>query len=81
MRPGNSQQVRADYILAAVGREPNISFYSENLLKLRDKLAENGDLYEIGDLKNGLFRQVSIAVGDGVMAAMQIYNKFKAGNR
>ncbi len=69
----NADETRQfDMIIAAIGREPNDGFLSNNLKKLYPNL----DAYQqAGDVKNGLFRQCSIAVGDGVRAAMKI-NEF-----
>jgi len=54
-----------DYLLIAIGREPNLDFVDKNLLK-------NPNMFQIGDVKNGGFRQTSIAVGDGTFTAMNI---------
>jgi len=62
--PDNVKQI-VDYLLIAIGREPNLDFVSEELLN-------NPNLFQIGDVKNGLFRQTSIAIGDGTFTAMKI---------
>jgi thioredoxin reductase len=62
-----------DYVIAAIGRVPNIGYLSEDIRKRIEVLMSNGLLYMIGDVKNDIYRQTSIAVGDGVRAAMEIY--------
>lgn len=61
-----------DYLLITIGREPNLNFINKDLL-------ENPNLFQIGDVKNGLFRQTSIAVGDGTFCAMRISNMLIQG--
>jgi len=61
-----------DYIIPAVGRQPQKSFYTARLGSLEDSLLRKGRLHLVGDVRNDRFRQVSIAVGDGMRAAMQI---------
>jgi len=74
---GKQLIIDADYLIVAIGREPNKDFYSQNLLKMEKELISQNRLYLIGDVINGLYRQVSIAIGDGVRSAMQIYNKLR----
>ena len=62
----NDKTFIADYLLIAVGRKPNLDFIGRQTL-------ENSNLFQIGDVKNGLFRQTSIAIGDGISTAMKIY--------
>lgn len=64
----DGKSIVADTLLFAVGRIPQMEFLSAELI---DKKVEN--LYFIGDVKNGLFRQAAIAAGDGLRAAMEIY--------
>jgi len=64
-----------DFLVFAIGREPQLDFLSETVRKRRRELEESGRLYRIGDVHNGLFRQTAIAVGDGVKAAMRIIKK------
>ncbi len=64
-----------DFLVFAIGREPQLDFLSETVRKRRRELEESGRLYQIGDVHNGLFRQTAIAVGDGVKAAMRIIKK------
>jgi thioredoxin reductase len=68
---GNS--ISIDYLLIAIGREPNLDFISKDLLK-------NPNVFQIGDVKNGQFRQTSIAVGDGTFTAMNINKILKQEN-
>ena len=69
---GDAQSLEGDYLIAAIGREPDTSFVSASIMKDIKQLQEDRRLYLIGDLKNGLFRQTTIAVGDGIRAAMEI---------
>lgn len=61
-----------DYIIFAAGREPELSFLSKELKNNQGQLEQDGLLYVIGDVKNGMVRQTSVAIGDGVKAAMSI---------
>lgn len=70
---GMNESLEADYVLFAVGREPNLDFLSEDVRRRERELVEAGRLYFVGDVKNGLFRQTAIAAGDGLRAAIQIY--------
>jgi thioredoxin reductase len=71
--------VAADYVVFAIGREPQMDFLSARVTERESTLLERGRLYFIGDVKNGLLRQTAIAVGDGLRAAMQIYNTWRNG--
>lgn len=75
-QPGGTWELEADYVILAIGRIPRLDFLSEGLKARMARLEEEGRLYQIGDVKNGLYRQVSIAVGDGVRAAMSICERF-----
>ncbi|OGL44801.1 MAG: hypothetical protein A2161_20015 [Candidatus Schekmanbacteria bacterium RBG_13_48_7] len=66
-----------NYLVFAIGREPNRDFISETVQKNEDTLQKKGLLYIIGDVKNNIYRQTAIAVGDGIMAAMKIYRKMR----
>jgi thioredoxin reductase (NADPH) len=57
----------ADYILIACGRKPNKEFLSSDLKK-----GNMRGLFFAGDVRTGNFRQVGIAVGDGIRAAMSV---------
>jgi thioredoxin reductase len=63
----------ADYVIFALGRDPQLDFLSENARLCQEELIADGKLYLIGDVKNKIYRQTAIAVGDGVLAAMIIY--------
>ena len=66
-----------DYLLAAIGREPELGFMDRKLLNRVGELQDKKVLYLIGDLKNSEFRQASIAVGDGIRAAMDIEKNWR----
>lgn len=67
------ESLLADYIIFAIGRRPEISFTDPDLLNHLDELQKLGKLFLIGDVKNDLMRQASIAAGDGIKTAMEIY--------
>jgi thioredoxin reductase len=68
---GNDSLI-GDYLIAAIGREPDTGFVSPSIIGEMDRLQKEGRLHLIGDLKNGSFRQTAIAVGDGLRAALEI---------
>jgi thioredoxin reductase len=70
---GEVRSISADYLVAATGRQPELSFLSHDLLGRADELSDKGRMVLAGDVKNGIFRQAAIAAGDGVRAAMRIY--------
>ncbi len=61
-----------DIVLVAIGREPNFSFLSKNLISEYREPVADSKIYFIGDVKQGNFRQISIAMGDGMKVAMEI---------
>jgi thioredoxin reductase (NADPH) len=72
---GTSKDIPADFILIATGREPNISFLSPTLKKCYETITDipqtsSPGLFFAGDVVRGTYRQVGIAVGDGIHAAM-----------
>ena len=73
---GGAWELEADYVIFAIGRIPCLDFLSERIKAQIDRLEGEGMLYRIGDVKNGLYRQTAIAVGDGIRAAMSICERF-----
>jgi thioredoxin reductase (NADPH) len=69
----SNRKYSLDYLIFATGRKPENGFLSESLEGKLPGLLKERRLYLIGDLKNGNYRQVSVAVGDGVRAAMEIF--------
>jgi thioredoxin reductase len=70
--PGGTQSIPCDYLVYAIGRGANTGFISDRVRQAMDEFEQNGILFCVGDVKNGIYRQVAIAVGDGILAAMQI---------
>jgi thioredoxin reductase (NADPH) len=73
--------IEADYLVCAVGREPQKDFYSEAVKEQEEDLISKGSLYLAGDVKNGNYRQVAISVGNGIEIAMRINQKLKEKSR
>lgn len=69
---GREGTLAGDYLIAAIGREPARSLLSPSIMNGIEQLQEEHRFFQIGDLKNGLYRQTTIAVGDGIRAAMEI---------
>jgi thioredoxin reductase (NADPH) len=73
----NTERYFADIVFVAIGRIPNISFISKSLLNSRNK-GDEPFLYLIGDIHKRRFRQISIAMGDGINTAMEIVKKLRS---
>jgi thioredoxin reductase (NADPH) len=72
-----AEELSADFILVACGRDPNTSFLTPNLKKCINDVSECSQtslpgLYFAGDVVRGTYRQAGIAVGDGIHAAMMV---------
>jgi len=63
-------------LLPSIGREPVTDFIEPGILDRRAGLREERQVYFIGDVANGPFRQVAIAAGEGLRAAMEIYERW-----
>jgi thioredoxin reductase (NADPH) len=77
LTPEGSKNIEADLLIFAIGRIPCLDFLSADLSCEVNEEKKNSRMYLAGDVKNGIFRQTAIAVGDGIMSAMKIYNKIK----
>ena len=75
--PAGISNFSVDYLIGAIGRIPAMDFVSDNLQASIETLEAQGWLHFIGDVRNGIFRQTTIAVGDGVRTAMQLYQTLK----
>ena len=63
-----------DIIVVAAGRTPRVDFISTNLLS---SPPTDGSFHLCGDCNNGIYRQMAIAVGNGVEAAMKAVKYLK----
>ncbi|MDD5094876.1 MAG: NAD(P)/FAD-dependent oxidoreductase [Dehalococcoidia bacterium] len=70
-------ELQADYVIFAIGRTAQTDYLAPGLKERVPDLEKRGLLYFVGDVKNGIFRQTSIAVGDGMQAAMRIYQRLQ----
>ena len=73
--PQGDSSLAVDYLVGAIGRVPQLDFLSNNVKRDTRRLQRDGFLYLVGDVKNDIYRQTSIAVGDGILAAMEIYKR------
>ena len=62
---------RADYLLIAYGRDSRDHLLRQLVPSGRIAECSTPGLYTGGDMVRGSFRQAGIAVGDGLLAAMQ----------
>jgi thioredoxin reductase len=68
---GKDVSISCDYILGAIGREPALEFNLTEKELINDLISKTR-LFYIGDVVNDLFRQTTIAAGEGIKAAMKI---------
>lgn len=73
--PDGEAVLEADYLIGALGRMPKLELLS-GLTDIQTLEARNL-LHLVGDIRRGMFRQTAIAVGDGMLAAMKIYQALK----
>jgi len=66
-----------DAAVTAIGREPETRFIAPGLMSRLASLQSDGRLRLIGDVVRGRMRQASIAAGDGMRAAMELWEKRK----
>ncbi len=66
------KELAISYLLFATGKKSKIDFFTTTVCERLDELKTSGRLYIAGDVKNYGYRQVSIAVGDGMKCAMEI---------
>jgi len=69
---GKKKEILCDYLITAIGRKPDYGFADVSIIEKEEGLIKDGRLFLIGDLVNGSFRQTTIAVADGIRAAMVI---------
>jgi thioredoxin reductase (NADPH) len=69
---GGDVELLADYVVFAIGREPEVGFLSGMPADEAERLRSGGSLHLAGDVARGDNRQTAIAVGDGVRTAMEI---------
>ncbi|MFH1941279.1 MAG: NAD(P)/FAD-dependent oxidoreductase [bacterium] len=72
-------EITVDYLLFAVGREPCVDFLTKELIQRFKQPNLRNCVYFVGDVHNGLYRQTAIAVGEGIKAAMNIYQDIQNG--
>ncbi len=71
--PAGEYYLHVQFLLVAIGREPNLDFISKNVRENIVPLQKSGALHLIGDVNNGIYRQTAISAGDGIRAGMKIY--------
>lgn len=69
--------IDVNFLIGAIGRQPAMNYLDSRLIEQSTQLQQQGLLYTIGDVKNEIFRQTAIAAGDGLLAAMKIYQTLK----
>jgi len=70
-RPGKFS-TEVSCLVAAIGREPRLSFLGPALRRSQPAIQASRRLYLVGDVGHGSFRQTAMAVGDGIRAALDI---------
>lgn len=74
----SQQDFREEIVIIAIGRKPKLDFIDDSLLSLPP---QNGSFHLSGDCRNGIYRQTTIAVGDGVKAAMKLAAFLKGNSK
>ena len=75
--PAGADSIIAHTLIGAIGRDAQLDFISSQFSQKAIQLESSGNLYYVGDVVNGLYRQTAIAVGNGILTAMKIYRYLK----
>lgn len=67
----NLPNIVVDLVFVAIGRTPNLNLI-QNLELLKKELMTTNRFFLIGDLAHPQFRQISLAMGDGIKTAMKL---------
>lgn len=76
---GENKIFKADYMVAAIGREAQLDFIGKGKIKIFNN-EKDKKVFFIGDVKNGIYRQAGIGIGEGIKAAMEISKKLMLQN-
>jgi thioredoxin reductase (NADPH) len=79
-RSGTPFVLEADAAVTAVGRDPETGFLSPSVRSRLTVLQGSGRLWLAGDVVRGRLRQASIAAGDGMRAAMELWDCMDHGS-
>jgi thioredoxin reductase len=72
--PEGMFKINTNYLIGAIGRKAQLDYVPSQILDSFHNLENQGILYQIGDVCNGIYRQTSIAAGQGILTAMKIYH-------
>jgi thioredoxin reductase (NADPH) len=67
----------ADFVLYAIGREQNLGILSDSLLKQKEILTKEKKIFFVGDVRHNISRQVAVSTGEGIRAAVELYEKIR----
>jgi thioredoxin reductase len=81
LKGGNGSTLEVDFLMLAVGREPEDAILAPGLRAALDAGERIDGLHLAGDVRRGYMRQVGIAVGDGLVAAMETAGLLKGRQR
>jgi thioredoxin reductase (NADPH) len=79
--PAGVDSMIVHHLIGAIGRDSQLDFMTSQFKQKAIQLETSGKLYYVGDVVNGLYRQTAIAVGNGILAAMKIYQYLKEGDQ
>lgn len=74
---GRTIDIVSDLVILAIGREPEDRFIGETVRHNMKMLRKEGLLHFVGDVNGRIYRQTSIAIGEGMEAAMKIDRKIR----
>ena len=74
-------ELHSDYLIFAIGREPQINYFSNRLRENASALENLNKLYFVGDVREGIYRQTAIAVGEGIYAAMKLHQTLRENKK